>query len=140
VLLTRLRTVLAVAATTLSGCTTTVSLANGAWTADCINVSATYCEGVAASFIGGLGGMADRYRQASGGTIKVSLASTCPAPPTGSDARGCWRANAPIEGSRACMIIAGWADANGGALQFRQVGGDILNGSIVAPRPGSAPC
>lgn len=129
-----------IAAAMLSGCTTTVTIADGTWTADCLNVPSTDCEGVAESFVGGLGGRADAYRQASGGIIKVSVASSCPAPPRGSSTHGCWRANAPIEGSRACMIIAGWMDVTSGLLHFEQVGGDNLGGSIVAPRPGSTPC
>lgn len=138
--MSRIGCVVVVAAAMLAGCTTTVTIEDGAWTADCLNVPLGDCEGVAKAFVGGLGGRPDVYQQATGGMIKVSVAASCPAPPSGSSAQGCWRANAPIQGSRACMIIARWVDSVSGDVQFAHVGGDILSGSVAAPKPGSTPC
>lgn len=124
---------------TLGSCGTTIVIADGSWTANCVNVPSDVCEGVANRFVQNLGRRGVAVREASGGHIDIAVASSCPIPEWAVPGT-CWRADAPIAGSRACMLIARRVDDGGGLTAFGQVGGDRLSGSVAAPEPGSTPC
>ena len=127
-----------------SGCTATVGVGDEAWTAECGVVLPDDCEGVAALFVNNLARSGRSIHDESGGRILVSPAS-CPADPhpdavTYLDLSACWRAEAPLRVSRACMLIARQKDPAAVGSPFGQAGGDEYTGLSGAPEPGTAPC
>lgn len=139
----RRATWVAVAITTfaLSACTTTIVVRVGddAWTARCVNVATSDCDGIVRMFLNNLARHYDEVRQESNATIHVSASRTCPAFSDLAQPGACWRANAPVLSSRACMIMARRIKPEQG-YDFIRIGGDVLTGSVVAPKPGTTPC
>lgn len=114
------------------------------WTVECQVVLEPDCTGVAALFVNNLARNGGWIRDESGGRVRVSPAS-CPADPhpdavTYLDLGACWRADAPIPGSRACMLIARQKNPAAVGAPFGQAGGDNYTGLFGAPEPGSTPC
>ena len=137
-----LRLGLAASMLALAGCTVTMPVADGTWTAECAGVIPDDCEGVAEVFVNNLAWSGEWIRESSGGHVRISPVA-CPAPVEGAewaDLSACWRAAAPIQGSRACMLIARRKDPTLVGFPFGQVGGDNYTGLFGAPDPGTTPC
>jgi hypothetical protein len=128
----------------LSGCSTTVTVGDQAWTAECGLMTPDDCEGVTRLFVNNLARSGGWIHDESGGRVRVSPA-TCPAHPHPDvvaylDLSACWRADAPLPDGRACMLIARQKDPATVGFPFGQAGGDNYTGLIGAPEPGTTPC
>jgi hypothetical protein len=121
----------------LAGCTTKVEVAQGRWLATCDNVILVDCEGIAELFVNNLARDEEGIRKAAGGMLFVASIGACPELPEWALPQ-CWRAFAPIEPDRACMVIARQNIAAGSG--FGQVGGDEYTGLAGEPEPGTNPC
>jgi hypothetical protein len=140
----RLRTILLVtivssSALALAGCTSTMTVADGTWTAECVGVVPDDCKGVAELFVNNLARAGGAVRQESGGIVQVTPVAQCPPLPDWADPP-CWRANAPMRTGRACMLVARQKDPVMSLAGFGQVGGDYFTGLVDAPPIGTTPC
>lgn len=129
------------AAVALAGCTTTITVRveNDAWTVACRNVAAADCDGIVRMYLNNLARNYGWVRDQSGATIQVDRSPTCPDFGTLAQPGACWRVNAPVRESRACMIMARRIEPFEG-YTFVWIGGDQLAGSVAAPKPGTTPC
>src|SRR6185503_5325319 len=101
------RVAVAVVAMSLSACGTSINVQVGAdtWRAQCLNVSMSDCDGIVRMFLNNLARNYGWVRDESGATIEVSRSLSCPAFSELAQPGGCWRANAPVQSSRACMVM-----------------------------------
>jgi hypothetical protein len=131
----------AVAAMSLSACGTSINVQFDAdtWRAQCLNVSMSDCDGIVRMFLNNLARNYGWVQQESGATVQVSPSTSCPTGSALGQPIPCWRANAPVRSSRACMIVARRSNAEQG-YDFVWIGGDELTGRIGAPQPGSTAC
>jgi hypothetical protein len=132
---------IAVAAISMSACGTPINVQVGddTWRAQCLNVSMSDCDGIVRMFLNNLARNYGWVRDESGATIEVSRSLSCPAFSELAQPDGCWRANAPVQSSRACMVMARRVTPLDG-YDFVRIGGDNLTGLFGAPQPGSTPC
>jgi hypothetical protein len=131
----------AISAFALSACTTTMTVRVGddPWTVTCSNVAPTDCEGIVRMFLNNLAWSYGWVHDESGATIQVSVSTMCPTFSALAQPGACWRANAPVRSSRACMIMARRIRPEQG-YDFVRIGGDELTGNMTAPKPGTTPC
>jgi hypothetical protein len=135
------RGAIAIATVALAGCTTTVSVRVGddVWNASCVNVAAADCSGIVRMYLNNLARNYGWVQQESGGTVQISLLMACPEFSDLAQPGACWRANAPTQSSRACMVMARRKQSFEG-YDFIRIGGDELTGLFTAAAPGSTPC
>jgi len=137
----RLLAAFAVVALAAAGCTTTITvqLEDDAWTVTCRNVSTDDCDGIVRMFLNNLARNYAGVREASGATIEVDAAATCPDFGELALPGACWRVNAPLPESRACMIMARRITPHND-YRFVWIGGDQLSGLAVIQRPDTTAC
>jgi hypothetical protein len=126
----------------LAGCSTTVTLTEGVWTATCTDTLPDDCRGVAELFVTNLSRSGEAVRQASGGRVVVQPVPCPPLEAWADPGGGCWRAIAPVppDADRACMLVARQKDPANAPLPFGQAGGDDYTGLVGGPQPGTTPC
>src|SRR5882672_9053893 len=100
--------ILAAAAIGLAGCTATVTVPSrdGPWTAECLNVATSDCDGIARMFLNNLAANGGWVRDESSGRLQISVLSACPGFPAWAMPGTCWRAAARTQSARACIIVA----------------------------------
>ena len=140
----RFRVALGASMLALAACSVSVDIGATTWTAECGVVPFDTCREVTAIFVNNLAWDGGWIHDASGGRVRVSSAS-CPASPNPDalaslDLSECWRAEASIPKSRACMIIARQKHPDEALLPYGQAGGDDYTGLAGAPDPGTTPC
>ena len=128
------------AAIALAGCQTTLRLAIGdeTWTAQCLHVATSDCEGIARLFVNNLARNGAWVGDESGAGPHQPV-SRVSALPRVAQPGACWRAFAPTTSSRACMLIARQLKDTT-EFGFGRIGGDELTGRFGAPKPGTTPC
>ena len=129
------------AAIALAGCQATLRLAIGdeTWTAQCLHVATSDCEGIARLFVNNLARNGAWVGDESGRQVRISPSAACPPFPEWAQPGACWRAFAPTTSSRACMLIARQLKDTT-EFGFGRIGGDELTGRFGAPKPGTTPC
>ena len=125
----------------LTGCRTTLQVADGDWHVECLAVSSDDCRGVAQLFVNNLARNGASILEESRGRLTVTVA-LCPELPEWADRdAGCFRAQAPTTVTpRACMIVSRLRSPAVALAQFGWVGGDTFTGLAGAPEPGTEPC
>ena len=121
----------------VAACVAPVNVKVGDWTASCVGVSPTDCEGIAALFVNNLAWSGASVLRDSGGNVSIAPRPDCPAVPDYADSSVCWQATALVPGGRVCMVVA---RQKMGPFGFGQVGGDEMAGSAAGPPPGWSTC
>jgi hypothetical protein len=134
------RIALAAAAVLLAACIAPVQVKVGDWTASCIGVSQTDCEGIASLFINNLARSWKSVFDESGGRVSVEPRPDCPAIPEWADGSFCWEAEARVSTGAVCMVVARQMDPVKAGAGFGQVGGDEMTGRAGGPPEGWPTC